>query len=107
MNLPQPAKLGSIAAIFWSLLWKYLPPAFACQISIKAPSIGFKNWSLIVPWTIILCPIGDALFWEKFNVKSLSNFLIIFLLNIGPETSDGEDGKKTLSFLGALRIDDL
>ena len=41
------------------------------------------------------------------KLEQLINFPIIFLLNIGPEISDGDDGKKNLSFLGALRIDDL
>ena len=59
MDLPQPAKLGSIGAMLLSLWWRYLPAALACQISMSAPSIGLENWSEILPKTIILCPMGE------------------------------------------------
>ena len=79
----------------------------ACQISISAPSIGLENWSEILPKTIILCPIGKILFFEKFNVKLLSNLPIIFLLKIGPENSVSVEEKDIFLFLGARNILDL
>jgi len=44
------------------------------------------------------------LFLEKFNVRSLSNLPIIFLLNIGPKISELVGCIKIILFLGALKI---
>jgi hypothetical protein len=54
-----------------------------------------------------LCPIGKVLFFEKFNVKSLSSLPIIFLLKTGPEISVDVDEKEIFLFLGALKQLDL
>ena len=97
MTRPVPSKFGSSGAGCWSMLCRYRPAAFVCQISISVPGTGRPPESSTRPNTMIRCPTGSPAYRV---VRSASCMVIRPSPSSGPVTSVSRCGSGTSGLVG-------